>query len=221
MRIGYIITSLIATAIILFFNAPTADAHNTYISIIKSESCSIVNCVSTGDLMKYDTSTQFVSGKFVFDEKLDDYKRAPGMKNSLEYYRVWNDKTIVFVTPDNYTIGRTKTITLTNTLPAYFDLGQKVKTEVDFNTDVRRYSEGAFIDSRCQNALIGVKEGGSVESILEFMVGGCVGDMRDDFVKEVITEKVHEYSCGQQCQHEKWMKEALEKSKTKNLLRER
>ena len=186
---------------------------NTMISITRSEVCEKTGCIAIRDLIIHDNSTQGISGKFV--QKGDDYARKPGLKNSLNYYSIFSGKVFVFVEPDSYTMARSKNIILVPSLGQFMDKGQKTKVSLDSFTDLRRTTEGVWVDPKCHTARVGVAQGVDLGAVISHLAGGCKGDLGN--VREHITNKTKINYCGQECQHQKYMKEALEKSK-RNLL---
>jgi hypothetical protein len=183
------------------------------ISIIRSESCIKINCIKVSELLKYDNSTQTISGKFVLVG--DDYIRQKGMRNSVDFYKNVN-KTIVFVEPDMYTLLRTKMIVIEPHLPEYVLQYQKNKKQLDSLTDVRYTASGLYANYGCTVLTLGIKQV-NVTTALEYIGSDCKKG-QTPFLNEYITNKTQLNYCGNDCQYKKFMKDALEKSK-KNLLR--
>lgn len=185
-------------------------AHADLISIIRSNSCIILKCISVKELLKYDNSTQYISGKFVFNEKINDYIRLKGMKNSIDYYKNSKDS-IVFVQPDLQTLMRTKKITIEPHLQEYVLIEQKNKKEIDHLTDVRYTSNGIYANSGCTEITIGIKQV-SVDYALEYIANDCVLG-KNPIVNKIVTNKTQIAYCGNNCQYIKFMKEAKVQSK--------
>jgi hypothetical protein len=133
----FIISALVVFSLFSYAYAATP---NTFISIIRSDTCKITKCVKVADLIKYDNSTQKISGKFVLQG--DDYVRVRGMKNAHEYYKIYSGKVFVFVEPDQTTLVRSKVITIENRFDVYALEQDKKKTEIDSLTDVRVLRQG-------------------------------------------------------------------------------
>jgi len=185
---------------------------NKFVSLIRSNVCEKTDCIKISDLIKYDNSTQRFSGKLVYSEKLGDYERKPGMKNSHEYYKIFSGKLFVFVEPDQTTLTRSKVIIIERKLPEYVTFELQKKSEIDFHTDRRITQFGMWFDPKCNSAVISANMTG-VGSAISYLAGGCLGDPGN--TKEIITKKAPRDYCGKECQHQKWMKESLIKSKKK------
>jgi len=190
-------------------------APNNFISLVRSDTCERTHCILVKDLIPYDNSTQKISGKFVYHSKTGDYDRAPGLKNSHNYYNIISGKLFVFVEPDQTTLARSKIITIEKKLPEYITLQNQKKAEQDFNTDKRIIQFGMWFDAKCNSGIISANTG-NITKAISYLAGGCQGDVGN--TKEIITKKALRDYCGQECQHQKWLKAAKLKSKS-NLLR--
>ena len=124
-------------------------------------------------------------------------------------------KTIVFVTPDDYTLSRSKQIILVPSL-SEFALKGETKKEIDFHTTTRKTYEGVWVDPKCSIARVGVKQNVDLNKVIQHMASGCTTDLGNKITHTEAKTKLN--YCGQECQHQKWLKDALQKSK-KNLLR--
>ena len=216
MRLGLVISVLTMTiAITCMTSAEAAPSKNTHVSIIIDPVCQKSNCIKVKDLYKYDNSTKTISGKFYYSKSIDDYYRKPGMQNSLNYYSIFSGKTFIHVTPDDYTLWRSKQVILVPSL-SEFALKGETKKEIDFHTTTRKTYEGVYVDPKCTIAKVGVAQGVDLQKVIQHMASGCATDLGN---KKTYTEaKTKLNYCCQECQHQKWLKEALEKSKS-NLLR--
>ena len=187
---------------------PSEAAPNQFISLVRSSTCELTDCILIKDLIKYDNSTRSISGEFIFND--GDYVRIGGMKNAHNYYQIYSDKLFVFVEPDQTTLARSKIITLEKTLPSYVTQENQKKYEVDFHTDKRVIQYGMWFDARCNKGIIGV-DNGNIADAISYMAGGCTGEIKN--TEEIITPKTSRDGCSTQCQYEKWFKLAKEKSK--------
>ena len=198
-----------------FQQADAAPQKNTIISIMIDPVCEKSNCIKVKDIYKHDNSTKSVSGKFYYSKKIDDYYRKPGLQKSLNYYGIMQGKTIIFVTPDDYTLSRSKQIILVPSL-SEFALKGETKKEIDFHTTTRKTYEGVWVDDKCSIARVGVKQNVDLTKVIQHMASGCTTDLGNKITHTESKTKLK--YCGQECQHQKWLKDALQKSK-KNLLR--
>ena len=137
------------------------------------------------------------------------------MKNSHNYYGITSGKLFVFVEPDQTTLVRSKVITIERNLPEFIMLELQKKTEVDFHTDRRVVQSGMWFNERCNAGVVSANQG-NITKAVSYLAGKCQDAL--DNTREIITKKAPRDYCGQECQHQKWMKEALIKSK-KNLLK--
>jgi hypothetical protein len=205
------IVTFVAIIIAVMVAPVQADAR-TAISIVIGPVCAKTACIKVSDILKYDNSTESISGKFIYDSDAGDYQRAPGMKNSLNWYTA--DKLFVFVAPDAYTLARSKQIVLTPSLGEFALKGEK-KQEIDFHTTARTTYEGVWVGKKCDVARVGVRQHVDLDSIISHLAGGCKSELGNQKIH--IEPKTKLNYCGQECQHQKFMKDALAKSK-KNLL---
>jgi hypothetical protein len=179
------------------------------ISIIRSDSCIKLNCIKVSELLKYDNSTQTISGKFILVG--DDYIRQKGMKNSMDFYKNI-DKTIVFVEPDMHTLSRTKKIVIEPHLQEYALQHQKNKKQLDSLTDVRYTASGMYANKGCTVLTIGIKQV-NITTALEYIGSDCKKG-QTPFLNEFITNKTKLNHCGNDCQYKKFLKDAKSKSKS-------
>ena len=192
------------------------------ISIIKSKACERTNCVSTEYLVKnYDTSDFSISGGFT--QINGKYEREdPPYQQSTKLYDTNLAKphngTIVFVDPDMYTLARSKQIIIETTLKDFLIKGDK-KTELDHHKDQRKVYHYVWFDS-CAIARVGWAENGTfnLPKVIQYMKDGCTGilDIKN-MTETIITKKAPRDYCGQECQHQKFMKEAKQKAKSNQL----
>ncbi len=216
MRLGLVIALFTMTiAITCMTSAEAAPTKNTHVSIIIDPVCQKSGCIKVKDIYKHDNSTKSISGKFYYSKALGDYYRKPGMEKSLNYYSIYSGKTFVFVDPDDYTMARSKQIILVPSLSEFALKGEQ-KKEIDFHTTTRKTYEGVWVDSKCSTARVGVAQNIDLQKVIDHLAGGCKSDLNN--IKIHTESKTKLNYCGQECQHQKWLKEALEKSKS-NLLR--
>ncbi len=186
---------------------------NTFVSLKRSETSAISSCITVRDLIKYDNSTQAISGKFV--ERDGDYIREKGMKNSHNYYNIYSGKVFVFVDPDDTTLVRSKQIILDSSLSEFAGPGRLAKKSIDSFQDTRTTYKGAYVDPKCATARVNPSFYPDLGVIIAHMASGCQTDIGNKM--QHVENKTKISYCGKECQHQKWLKDALEKSK-KNLL---
>lgn len=182
-----------------------------YVSIVPSRMCEITNCITIEELMDYDNSYQLVSGKFVFNNETGDYERQKGLRTSFEFYRLWPEELVIFVTPDDYTYSRTKQVIIEPSLEEFIMPSQHKKTQVDDYTDIRHTSYGMYANGNCSTVTIGIKQVNVTEA-LDYLLNGCIGG-QNPHVTEFKTEKTQIDYCGLDCQHKKFLEEALKQTK--------
>lgn len=206
---------LIPIAIIfILVHAEQADAApNKFISLVRSETCVLTDCIPVGDMIRHDNSTQSISGRFVYDSS--GVIREKGMQNSHNYYSIYSGKLFVFAEPDQSTISRSKIITIIPTLPPYVTQENQVKYEIDFHTDKRIIQYGMWFDEKCHTGMIGADNGDLAEAI-RYMAAGCTGTISN--TEEITTKKTSRDVCLTQCQYEKWLRDAKERSKSTILI---
>lgn len=211
-----LVLSLLVLAIAPIISIHAEAAPNTFISLVRSDTCAITNCILIKDLLKYDNSTQAISGAFVFKSASGDYIRESGMQNAHNYYGIYSSKLFVFVEPDQTTLARSKIITLEKTLPPYITQANQKKTEIDFHTDTRTIQYGMWFDAKCNRGIVGA-DNGNIAQAISYMENNCQGEIQNS--EEIHTPKTSRDVCLTQCQYEKWLKDAKEKSKETFLLR--
>lgn len=217
VRLRHQISVLVACMVMyaLITPIPSEAAPNNFISLVRSDTCAITDCILIKDLIKYDNSTQSISGAFVYKSALGDYTREKGMQNAHNYYQIYSDRLFVFVEPDQSTLTRSKVITLERTLPTYITQANQVKYEIDFHTDKRVIQYGMWFDSKCNSGIVGI-DNGNIADAITHMASNCTGTIEN--TEEIITPKTSRDVCLTQCQYEKWFKAAKEKSKTTFLI---
>lgn len=197
---------LFANTIIL--SMPQADAapFNKFITITRSATCILTDCVSSQTLAKYDNSTQAISGKLVFKSGVGDYIREDVYPNSINWYSAnLPDTTIIFYQPDQGTLIRSKQVIITN-LDEFSPPGTNQKQSIDSLTDVRVTYKGAYIDPKCTYAMVNMKYYPDLNPIINHLGAGCSGDIGNKI--EHVTEKTQLVYCGNHCQYEKFMQDA-------------
>lgn len=175
------------------------------ISLIRSDSCIATNCITLKELIKYDNSTQYISGKFVFDEKTGDYVRKKGMNHSYDYYKT-QDATVIFVLPDEHTLMRTKKVIIQPSLSEFALESQKNKRQVDSLTDIRYTSSGMYANNSCTEITIGIRQV-SITDALQYLVNDCPNG-QTPILNKIVTNKTKVVHCGNDCQYKKFLKEA-------------
>lgn len=215
VRLG-VLSLLIVLAISLTIQtawaAPNQARPNQFISVIRSETCERTNCITLKELIPLDNSTQKISGKFI--KSGDDYIRGKGMKNAHEYYKIFSGNLFVFVEPDQTTLSKSKVITISKTLPYYALKKFEIKSEVDFHTDKRQIQHSIYVDEKCNKATVSANMG-NITAAINHLASNCQTDLNN--TDTITTKKAPRDYCGQECQHQKWMKQALKESKTKVL----
>jgi hypothetical protein len=183
----------------------------TGISLVRSNSCIKVNCISLAELIKYDNSTQKYSGKIVFDNKTGDYIRQKGMNHSFDFYKT-EKGLVIFVLPDKHTLTYTKKIIIEPTLPEFALASQKNKKQLDSLTDFRQTSWGMFADKGCHNLTIGIKQVNITQAI-KYLADNCP-DGENPLLNNFTTTKKNINHCGNDCQYKLFIKEAKKQSKS-------
>lgn len=209
-----IIASLgILAALTLSLTHAEALTYNKFITISRDRTCAITDCILIKDLIKYDTSNKKISGDFIPD-KSGDYIRTKGMPNHGNWYFA-NSKntTVVFVETDPNIMIRSKQIIIQNSLKEYSPPGNNTKVDYSFGKSKTVTYTGVYVDPKCQIANVGIKQYPNIARIIEHLVSGCSTDLENKNVN--ITNKTKLVYCGQECQHQKFMKEAKELSKKK------
>lgn len=192
---------------------PDADAatYNKFISIIRSNTCEMTNCIKVTDLIKYDNSTQKISGKLILSPS-GDYIRQKGMPNHLNWYNANKPgKTIIFVEPDQQTIVRSKQIIIKSSLVEYAPPTNLTKSYVAWDKTKYITYKGAYIDPKCDVATVGIKEYPDLNIIIQHLGSDCKTDIKNKI--EHITPKTKLNYCGKECQWQKYKVFALSKSK--------
>lgn len=214
VRFGVLVLVLLASVSTWAISAEAA-LPNTFVSIIRSDSCIKTDCINPREYIKLDNSTKSISGKFYYNKNTDEYYRKGVMKNAHEYYKIYSGKLFVFFEPDQSTLVRSHQITIAPSLSEYVPNDFTNKTELDHHTTKRITYQGVYVDSKCNNAIVGAKQNVSIKKVIEHLASDCNTDLEN---KNVIIEKKTKLNyCGQECQHQKFMKQALIDSK-KNLL---
>lgn len=201
---------LTVSTFILAQTIPADAAPNNFISVIRSDTCKITQCIKLANLIQYDNSSQAISGKFVYDSTISDYTRKAGMKNAHNYYQIFSNKTFVFVEPDQSTISRSKVLVIEKQVPAYATKDYEKKNEVDFHTDTRTIQYDMWFDRRCHTGITSVP---TIPYAISYMKKNCQGDLGNK--QDIITKKEPRTYCGKECQHQKFMKAAKEAAKRK------
>lgn len=137
------------------------------------------------------------------------------MQNAHNYYDIFQGKLFVFVEPDQSTLVRSNQIVLTPSLKEFVPLEASKKVDHNSQYTNRTTYSGVYVDPKCAKAVVGVKQNIDIQRVIDHMAGGCKSDLGN---KNVIIEKKTQLNyCGHECQHQKWLKQALIDSK-KNLL---
>lgn len=125
----------------------------------------ISGCIPLGDIIKYDTSNQYVSGHFI-KEGNDTIRTKPQVKNNWLYYQSKTNKTIcIECTADITTMQQAQQIILQPTDFVYVDPNNNnvTKTWTSFNG---RYMQG------CDIATI-ANIPGLFNDTISYMLSGC------------------------------------------------
>ena len=128
--------------------------------------------------------------------------------------------TVVFIDPDLYTWIRTKQITIEPSLKDYKFTADKVKKEIDFNTDMRIMRHQVHIIG-CNSATIGWSNNGTanLRLVLNYFKNNCTEELKiPEMVETILTKKSPRDFCGKVCNHEKWKLQAKKESKNTFLL---
>lgn len=215
VRLGLVLILSAITIITCATFSEAAPAKNTIISIIRDKTCDKTDCIKVKDLYKLDNSTKAISGKFYYKKSIDDYYRKPGLKNSLNHYNIYSGKVFVFVTPDQHTLTRSHQIILTPSLSEFLPPSSLNTTEKSFWNYTRTTYKNVYVDPKCDNAIVGVKQGVDLNKVIAHLASDCQTDLGNKIIHNMTKTKLN--YCGQECQHQKFMKQALIDSKN-NLL---
>lgn len=188
---------------------------NTFVSIIRSDTCIETDCINPREYIKLDNSTKSVSGKFYYNKNTDEYYRKGVMKNAHEYYKIYPGKLFVFFEPDQSTLVRSHQIIITPSLADYVTNDARNKKEVDFHTTTRTTYHGVYVDAKCDNATVGAKQNIDIKKVIAHLASDCKTDLGNE--NTIIEKKTKLNYCGNECQWQKYKAEALIKSK-QNLL---
>lgn len=213
MRLSLLALTILFVVLVpmTIIEAEAAQKINTFISITREQSCAKTGCADPHILVKYDNSTQKISGHLVWSSKISDYTRTTPYKNSHDYYRVDSGKLYVFYNPDQSTLVRSKQIIISS-LREFAPPVDLKKTSVDSFTDKRTTYQGAYVDPKCTYARVNMQYYPDLSLIITHLASKCSGDIGNRI--DHVTAKTKLVYCGQECQHQKFMKSALEKSKS-------
>lgn len=211
MWLGLLVIIFSMTIVITTSQQSDATPYNNFISIIRSDTCEKSNCIKVAELIQHDTSEQRISGKFI--KSGDDYTRAKGMPNGINwYFSMKPGQPVIFVEPDQSALVRSKTITLVPNLKEYTPPIPLIKDYSSWNTTKRTTYTGVYVDDKCNAAQVGVKQNINLTKVINHLLSDCKTDLGN---KNIIIEKKTDLKfCGQECQHQKFMKEAKQKAKT-------
>ena len=214
MRFGVLVLVLLASVSTWAISAEAA-LPNTFVSIIRSDTCKAVDCINPREYIKLDNSTKSISGKFYHNTETGEYYRKGVMKNAHEFYKIYPGKLFVFFEPDQSTLVRSHQIIIVPSLSEYVPNDFTTKKELDHHTTKRVTYHGVYVDSKCDNATVGAKQKIDVKKVITHLASGCTTDLGNK--NDIVEKKTKINYCGQECQHQKFMKQALIDSK-KNLL---
>lgn len=215
VRLGLVLIISAITIVTCATFSEAAPVKNTIISITRDKTCEKTDCIKIKDLYKFDNSTKTISGKFYYKKSIDDYYRKPGLKNSLNHYNIYSNKVFVFVTPDQHTLTRSHQIILTPSLAEYSPMDNSKTTEKSFWNYTRTTYQGVYVDPKCNNAIVGVMQWMDLNKVIAHLASDCQTDLGNKITYNMTKTKLN--YCGQECQHQKFMRQALIDSKS-NLL---
>lgn len=215
MRLGMPVLTIVAMIVMTWVTSAEAAQPNTFVSIIRSDSCIKTDCINPYQYIKLDNSTKSISGKFYYSKSTDEYYRKGVMKNAHEYYKIYSGKLFVFFEPDQSTLVRSHQIIIMPSLAEFVPNDHTAKKDVDFHTTKRTTYHGVYVDAKCDNATVGAKQNVDIKKVIAHLASDCKTDLGNK--NELIEQKTKLNFCGQECQHQKFMKQALIDSK-KNLL---
>lgn len=199
--------ALIAIPLIVLLS-PNAEAteYNKFISISRSNSCEISDCILVKDLIKFDTSNKKISGDFKLDTKTGDYARQKGIKNHANWYFGQSKSEVVFVEPDNSILIRSKNIEIVPSLGEFAPQGNLTKSAHSFGKSKTITFKGVYVDERCDVARVGAKDKIDLAKVIEHLRSNCTTDLGNKSINIFNQTKLN--YCGNECQHQKFMKEA-------------
>ena len=196
VRLGGIITVIVTIPILMsmtIISLADAAPYNTFISITRSETCQKTDCADLRDYIKYDNSTKSISGKLYQNSQTGDYYRKGALQNSHTYYNIFSGKVFVFVEPDQATLVRSHQIILTPSLEEYIPNIQATKKETSFHKTVRTTYTGVYVDPKCDNALVGVKQNIDIKKVIAHLASDCKTDLGN---KKTILEAKTKHDIG-------------------------
>lgn len=214
MNFLYLASLGFAIIISLFLMPDQAEAtsFNKIISITLSESCKITDCYDEASLIIHDTSNQKISGKLTAEG--DHIKRSKPMPNHMNwYFSNMPGKTIIFVEPDHTALVRSKSIIIVPSLSEYAPPTNLTKSYISWDKTKTVTYQGVYVDPKCDTATVGAKQKPDIKGIIEHLTSDCTTDLKNK--KETITTKTKLNYCGQECQHQKFMKAAKDIAKQK------
>ena len=203
---SWLIISLSISILICTVTSAEAASYNNFISITRDTTCQKTNCVDLKPYIQYDNSDKKISGHIYYNNKTHEYFRKGQLQNAHNYYNIFQNKTFVFVEPDQSTLVRSKQIILTASLADYIPPGVATKTEKSFQQTTRTTYTGVYVNGKCDKAVVGIEQNIDIKKVIEHLAGGCNTDLGN---KNIITEnKTNIKYCGVECQHQKWLKDA-------------
>jgi hypothetical protein len=208
---------LIAIPLIVFLSPPAeATEFNKFISISRSKSCEISSCVLVKDLIKYDTSNKKISGDFKFDIKTGDYARQKGIKNHANWYFGQSKSDVVFVEPDSSILIRSKNIEIVPSLGEFAPQGNLTKSPHSFGKSKTITFKSVYVDERCEVARVGVKDNVDLAKVIAHLKSECTTDLGNKLINIFNQTKLN--YCGNECQHQKFIKEVKILAKQKLII---
>lgn len=166
--------------------------HYPVLLISLSQTCEVLNkynmkgCPSVKDLIKYDTSNQYVSGKFV-DKDGRYYRTPPQMKNNWLVYQHSNKIiTCVECYFDVTATAKSKQIIIMPNSFAYVNKTESENKNYWYNF-ANRYMQGCDIATIGNSTLL-------LNDTIHFMLAGCTADATDFHAIQNHTKTSHPFS---------------------------
>ena len=205
---GVIIFSLMAFMIVLMV-LPFASAQPILITLIRSDTCQkSITCLPLSEIAPLDTTDKRISGKIT-----EDGRTKPYFKNHWEFYKFDKNKYIVCVECDLGFQSRSKVITIESN-PNFKYVLQKDNRIV--NNTFYEYT-GRHIQD-CQAATIS-SDLELIRDTINLLGNDCKVESKYNEKDTIVKPYTKLNYCGNECQHQKFMKDAKEKSKKTFLIK--
>lgn len=200
---GMIILGLMLSFVILMA-LPFASAQPILVSVVRSDACEkSITCLPLSDLIPLDTTDQRISGKLY-----NDHRTKPYFKNHWEFYKFDKQQYVVCVGCDLGFQSRSKVITIESSPSFKYVLEKDSKI---INNTFYEYN-GRYIQD-CQKATVS-SDLSLIKDTIYIMGNDCKVPSKYSEKNTIAKPYTKLKICGNECQHQKFMKAAKEKSKS-------